>query len=359
MTASHRLSWMPELCRVPRLMAMLGLAELVVLVLALAPDARRHWTMAELLAASGYALWLALLVTTLLCALRGRLMRLPARVGAPLAVLLGAAVALVCGAILHALYTVVGQPGFATGIGLWRFSLGSAATTALITALALRYFHVSDHWAGQVRASARVEADALQARIRPHFLFNSMNLIAVLVRRDPQLAERAVLDLSDLFRAALGAGDGDATLADECALAERYLAIESLRLGERLNVVWERIEPLPWSQPLPRLVLQPLVENAVLHGISRLPGGGTVTVRLSSEEGRLHIRIHNPAPDPQAPPRPLSPGAGHAQGSIAHRLAWRLGPSARMTGRFNGGYYECHIDVPVERGSRHEGSDRR
>ncbi|MFN3545826.1 MAG: histidine kinase, partial [Thiobacillus sp.] len=88
-------------------------------------------------------------------------------------------------------------------------------------------------------ANARAQADALQARIRPHFLFNSMNLIASLVRRDPVVAERAVLDLSDLFRAALGAGEGDSTLRDECELAERYLSIESLRLGERLQVQWE------------------------------------------------------------------------------------------------------------------------
>ncbi len=359
MTASGRPSWMPELCRVPRLAAMLGLAELVVLVLALAPDARRHWNVAEFIAASGYALWLALVVTTLLCALRDILLRMPAAIGACVAVLFSAAVALLSGAILHGLYASLGQPGFAAAIGLWRFSLGSAATTALITALALRYFHVSDHWAAQIKANARAEADALQARIRPHFLFNSMNLIAALVRRDPPVAERAVLDLSDLFRAALEAGDGDATLADECALAEQYLAIESLRLGDRLQVVWERVEPLPWSQPLPRLVLQPLVENAVLHGISRLPVGGAVTVRITCADDRLQIMVRNPAPDPSVSGRPLAQGAGHAQRSIAHRLAWRFGAGARMTGDWNGGYYECHIDVPVERGSGHEGSDRR
>ena len=124
-----------------------------------------------------------------------------------------------------------------------------------------------------MRASARAEADALQARIKPHFLFNSMNTIAGLVRRDPAVAERAVLDLSDLFRAALGAGEGESSLAEEVELAERYLSIEALRLGERLQVRWRRAEPLPWTLPLPRLVLQPLVENAVLHGISRLPAG--------------------------------------------------------------------------------------
>ena len=106
--------------------------------------------------------------------------------------------------------------------------------TVLIVALALRHFYVRDRWAAQVEANARAEAGALQARIRPHFLFNSMNLIAGLLRRDPAVAERAVLDLSDLFRAALGAGEGESTLAAECELAAQYLSIEQLRLGDRL-----------------------------------------------------------------------------------------------------------------------------
>src|SRR5690606_9994880 len=96
-----------------------------------------------------------------------------------------------------------------------RFVAGSAGVVALITALALRYFYVTDRWQAQVSAIARAEADALQARIRPHFLFNSMNMIAGLLPRNPELAERAVLDLSDLFRAALGAGEINSSLRGE------------------------------------------------------------------------------------------------------------------------------------------------
>ncbi|KAF1014939.1 MAG: Sensor histidine kinase BtsS [Stenotrophomonas maltophilia] len=281
--------WMPELCRLPRLAAMLGMAQLVVVLLALASDGSRHWTLGELLSASGFALWLALAVSTSLCLLRQSLSRLPPLFGAPAAIVVAAAIAVACAGIIHALYAVLGD-AFTRGISFWRFTLGSAATTALISAVALRYFYVSDRWTAQVQAHARAEADALQARIRPHFLFNSMNLIASLLHRDPLVAERAVLDLSDLFRAVLGAGEGDSTLRDECELAERYLSIESLRLGERLQVRWQREEPLPWEQPLPRLVLQPLVENAVLHGISRLPQGGTIELSLRSEGARCASR---------------------------------------------------------------------
>lgn len=175
-----------------------------------------------------------------------------------------------------------------------------------------------------------------------------MNLIASLLHRDPAVAERAVLDLSDLFRAALGAGEGDSTLRDECELAERYLSIESLRLGERLQVRWQRDEPLPWDLPLPRLVLQPLVENAVLHGISRLPGGGTIELQLVREGNELQIRVRNPAPDPQAPGLALARGAGHAQHNIGHRLAWRFGSTARMTAGWSEGYYACQVTVPIQ-----------
>ena len=338
--------WLPDLCRLRRLATLLGLAELVVLVLVLAPDDARTWTVARFISASGLALWLALAVAVLLCKLRFPISRMPQRVGAVVAVALAGLVAFVGAGVIHALYATIGnQP---LGVGFWRFGGGSAAVTVLIVALALRHFYVSDRWVAQIEANARAEADALQARIRPHFLFNSMNLIASLLRRDPVLAERAVLDLSDLFRAALGAGEGDSTLAAECELAAQYLSIEQLRLGERLRVEWDRREPLPWELPLPRLFLQPLVENAVLHGVSRLPEGGAVSIALWTAGQTLCLRVSNPAPPPQQNPGD-SPhrGAGHAQRNIAHRLAWRFGPQARVTTGWADGYYACEVTLPL------------
>ncbi len=338
--------WLPDLCRLPRMGAMLGVAQLVVVIVALAPDGVRDWDMGRFLSASGFALWLALAVAVLLCKLRAPLSRLPLRSGAMAAVGLAALVAAVMAAIVHALYGSLGNDPL--GVAFWRFTLGSAAVTALIAALSLRYFYVSDRWVAQTRANARAEADALQARIRPHFLFNSMNLIAGLLPRDPVLAERAVLDLSDLFRAALGASETDSTLAAECELAAQYLSIESLRLGARLQVEWERREPLPWDLGMPRLVLQPLVENAVLHGISRLPEGGTVRIALWCDAGVLHLQVLNPAPSPDtAPSLAFQAGAGHAQRSIAHRLAYRFGPAARMTSAWRDGYYACDVTLPL------------
>jgi two-component system sensor histidine kinase AlgZ len=338
--------WFPDLCRLPRLAALLGLAALVVVVLALAPDGAEGWSVQRFLSACGLAMWLALAVAVLLCKLRGPVSRLPQRLGAAAALGVAAAVAFAGAGVVHALYGTLGADPL--GVGFWRFTGGSAAVTVLIVALALRHFYVSDRWAAQTEANARAEVDALQARIRPHFLFNSMNLIAGLLRRDPVVAERAVLDLSDLFRAALGAGEVESTLAAECELAAQYLSIEQLRLGERLQVAWERGEPLPWELPLPRLVLQPLVENAVLHGVSRLPEGGAVSIALWTDGPALHLRVRNPAPPPQDPAlASLHRGAGHAQRSIAHRLAYRFGPQARVTAGWSDGYYACEVTLPL------------
>lgn len=351
--------WIPDLCRLQRLAILFGVAELAVLVVALAPDGGERWSLVRFLSASGFALWLALTMAVLLCTMRAPLSSLPRPLGGLVAVAASAVVAAIGAALLHAIDAALGHGLVPAGVGVARFASGSAAIAALIIAVVLRYLYAVDRWEAQVQASARAKADALQARIRPHFLFNSMNTIIGVLRSDPDVAERAVLDLSDLFRAALGAGEGDSTLQEELHLAERYLAIEQLRLGPRLRVEWERTEPLPWDLPLPRLVLQPLVENAVLHGISRLPAGGTVQVGLAADARTLRVWVRNPVPPlPRLgqPARRAGDHAGHAQGNIGHRLAYAY-PGAEMTserdeGTGDGGarasYYRVELRIPLD-----------
>ena len=342
--------WLPDLCRLTRLATMLGVAELVVLLIALAPDGGADWTASRFVSASGFALWLALTVTVLLCLARPRLSRLPRTLGGAFALLLAAGVAAAGAALVFVVDANLQVRMVPADVSMRGFAAGSAAITLVVVASVLPYLYAIDAWRAQVRASARAEADALQARIRPHFLFNSMNTIASLVRQDPQRAERAVLDLSDLFRAALGAGEQPSTLAEEVALAERYLAIEELRLGERLRVAWQREEPLPWSLPMPRLVLQPLLENAVLHGISRLPAGGVVEIALRRDGDMLAVDVRNPAPPPREQDQ-FAAGAGHAQGNVGQRLAYAFGKRARMTAGWDGGYYQAGFRVPLDGGA--------
>ncbi|MBB5015407.1 sensor histidine kinase [Rehaibacterium terrae] len=336
--------WLPDLCRLPRLAVVLGVAQLVVLVLALAPGEAGRWSPQRFAVASVFAWWVALTSAVLLCKLRAPLARLGRVGGIAAAWGLPVAVAALGALLVHEIDLGLGYglslPAEARG----EFIRACALLTALIGAVALRYFYVTDQWQAQVQAQAKAEVQALQARIRPHFLFNSMNTIASLIRRDPATAERAVEDLAELFRAALGAGEGESTLAEELALIEHYLAIERLRLGERLRERWLLPADLPRDMRLPRLILQPLVENAVLHGIARLEQGGEVRIEAALDAGRLRLSVTNPAP----PPRERDSVNGHAQESIRQRLAYRFGAKARMTADYRDGYYRCELLLPIE-----------
>lgn len=336
---------MPDFCTRPRVLAILGMAQLVVILVALWPGDGSLMTMGDFLSASAFSIWVAIAVAVLLCRARQFLSGLRPMLGMVSALALSVLISAFAAGIVYGLYTTLGEPPLVAG--LWRFVAGSASITVLITALVLRYFYVSERWTAQLNANARAEADALQARIRPHFLFNSMNLIASLVRRDPEVAEKAVLDLSDLFRAALGAGDGESTLVKEMELAKNYLSIESLRLGDRLQVEWKLDEPLPWATPMPHLILQPLVENAVLHGISRLPEGGAVKVGVSTDSDVLIVSVSNPAPSPDSPGLPFQVGNGHAQKNIAYRLSYRFGARATLERKWHEGHYSCEVRLPL------------
>ncbi len=140
----------------------------------------------------------------------------------------------------------------------------------------------------------QAELEALQARIRPHFLFNTLNTGAALVHQRPEAVEQLLLDLSDLFRAAL-AGPQQIPLEDELGLAKRYLEIEALRFRERLQVVWKLPKSLP-AVTVPALTIQPLVENAIRHGIERMPGGGEIEIAVTTSPERVIVRISNPLP---------------------------------------------------------------
>jgi two-component system sensor histidine kinase AlgZ len=135
--------------------------------------------------------------------------------------------------------------------------------------------------------------NALQARIRPHFLFNSMNTIASLTRSDPGRAEEAIEDLADLFRASLGESRANISLREELEVARIYQRIEQLRLGDRLRVKWN-VAQLPARAIVPGLLLQPLLENAIGHGIEPLPEGGTIAVTGSVADDAVVIEVANP-----------------------------------------------------------------
>jgi two-component system sensor histidine kinase AlgZ len=174
-----------------------------------------------------------------------------------------------------------------------------------------------------VHAEARSRIQALQARIRPHFLFNSMNTIAALTRSDPARAEEAVEDLADLFRATLRDSHSPLRLKEELELTRIYQRIEALRLGDRLKVTWDVAE-LPMRALVPGLTVQPLLENAIYHGIEPLPNGGTVTVAGRVVNGEIEIVVTNPV-SPERPATSERPGNRLALDNIRQRLALAYG----------------------------------
>jgi two-component system sensor histidine kinase AlgZ len=178
------------------------------------------------------------------------------------------------------------------------FLVRNVAIGLVVTSLALRYFYVTHEWRRNIEMQATARVHALQARIRPHFLFNSMNTIASLTRTNPAVAEQAVQDLADLFRANLSEKRDTITLDQEYEVARTYQRIEELRLGSRLRVDW-KIDSLPRKALVPGLMLQPLLENAIYHGIEPRPGGGTVTVTGELSGKLITIVVRNPVGDYQ------------------------------------------------------------
>ena len=227
---------------------------------------------------------------------------------------------------------------------------GIAVVVGLLGLLAYQ-----NYWrARQLAVRAKqLELEALQARIRPHFLFNTLNTGAALVHARPDEAERVLLDLADLFRTALR-GPQEIPLAEELALARRYLDIEALRLGPRLVVRWQQPPELPDIE-VPALSIQPLVENAVRHGIEPRRGGGTLDLGVRIVGDAVEVMVANDLPD-AAPP-----ASGHAIGlaSSRRRVDALTNGSGRVESGLEQGRYVARVVVPIaERGGPPQATTR-
>jgi two-component system sensor histidine kinase AlgZ len=208
----------------------------------------------------------------------------------------------------------------------------------------VRYLVLHRQWQLQVRAEAGARLDALQARIRPHFLFNALNTIASLIRSRPEDAEEAVLDLSELLRTGLRPG-GRHTLGEELELIRGYLRIEAQRLGDRLRIDWDLADDVPINEEIPALLIQPLVENAVVHGVAARPEGGTLAIRVARVgRGQWQVTVENPLPDdsPSA-----SGGNRMALENIAKRIDLAWGERARLVTRAADGAFTATLRAPI------------
>ena len=310
----------PELCNVGAISLLVLFGELLVLVLLFAGG---EVTWMRLALMSLFVQWVTLASAGILCTTRRALAHLGLVAGAVSAFVLVMLVTLTVG--IAADRILVESPSN-TPIA-WQTIMGQLVISGIITALALRYFYVQQQLRVQEQSELRSRIQAMQSRIRPHFLFNSMNIIASLIASDPDTAETVVEDLSELFRASLNDAGNQVALREELDLCERYVRIEALRLGERLRLDWQ-VAPVPESVRIPLLTLQPLLENAIYHGIQPLPEGGTIEVRLWIEKDYVNVEISNPLPKQSS--RHPSQGNRMALNNIRSRLTVLYGARAEL-----------------------------
>ncbi len=283
--------FLPNFCEGRNVVLVIAGAEVLALILSLAQDVTGAEFGTRLLLISLFTQWVALTSVAILCYFNRKVNDEDTRktIALTYGIILSvtALFSLASLWLIRSLYLQV-SPEFAG-----QFVLRNLVICAIVTALVLRYFYVQHQWKSNTEAEAKARIQALQARIRPHFLFNSMNLIASLTRTNPDEAEAAVVDLAHLFRVSL-AEKNMLTLKEELQVTKRYLSIEKHRLGDRLKVEWEIDEDIDMYTKLPALMLQPLVENALYHGIEPLTEGGTVKISLLNKPDAIEVRVANP-----------------------------------------------------------------
>ncbi len=338
--------WLPDFCGGGQVALFVLLAESVYLIVFFGPGSRSDWSFSRLVAGTSFTVWTALICVVVLCKLRPWLVtrgwpwtEISAWLVIPLLTLL---TSLAVVPLSPELAINASAPAATVQPLLLHFVVGNTAIAALASGVLFRYLYVSAASRRNERGQARAEIVALQARIRPHFLFNSMNTIASLIPLRPADAERAIEDLCELFRAALAPAERLSTLGAELELVRRYLEIERLRLGDRLQVSWPQGD-VPISTPMPALLLQPLVENAVHHGISAIPEGGNIEITCMHDATEIRLRITNPRPrQPQA----IRSGHGIALENVRQRLAFHYGDAARLLVHDEGEQFVCEVVVP-------------
>jgi two-component system sensor histidine kinase AlgZ len=346
--------FLPDFCEARAVLAIVLIAALLGFVLALARQSVHEAFWIDLARMSAFLQWTGLLVAAVLCRARPWLAERPLREA--VAWTLGLIVAVVL-LLSEAVYWL--GRAWASRLGAVSdlfpqthlgFVLPNLLIALVVGALTLRYFYVAQQWRHSVELEARARVRALQARIRPHFLFNSLNTIASLTRSDAALAESAIEDLADMFRVSLSDARAQIPLAEELEVARTYQRIEQLRLGERLAVRWD-VGGLPLDAIVPSLLLQPLLENAIGHGIEPLPGGGVVDVRGSLDGETVVLEVTNPTP--LARPEPLRRGHGMALDNIRQRLELAFPGRSAVQVDASEGRHAVRLRFPLQRDARH------
>ena len=339
-------AYLPDFCAAGTVFIVVLVAQLVAILLTIADYDTPGRFLIELSKMSLFVLWLALLSSAVMCWFRSRLESAGKMRAFVISFFVLLVLCVVLAEIAYQLTRVFGEAAIIEDSHA-QFILRTFAASAIVIALMMRYLYVSSEWRRSIVLEAQARISALQALIRPHFLFNSMNTIASLTRTDPRQAEEAVEDLSDLLRANLGTSGDRSTLKAELEVAAIYQRIEKLRLGDRLNVRWD-VGDLPMRALIPSLTIQPLLENAIYHGIELLPDGGDVVVIGKRSDGFLEISISNPV---AADAKSTKNGNKMALANIRQRFELAYGSRATVDVDNGGDEYVVKLRFPHDENS--------
>lgn len=335
--------FLPDFCSVRAVFVLLLLAELLALLVALIAADRPSVFWDELGLSSLFIVWVVLVGAALLCGLRRWMNALaPPAAAAVVFCVIQLDVALTGWAASVWFPEGFGTSAHPAAAPLFAY-LRSGAVAGLVAALWLHYLYLQYQWRRQVKAESLARLDALQARMRPHFLFNGLNTIASLISRDAAKAEELTLDFAELFRVLLKKDARMARLEEEIQLLRQYLNIEQQRLAERLRVVWN-LGDTPMDALLPPLSLQPLVENAVYHGVEPLPGGGMIEIAGEARRGEVVLTVRSPAPAPEAAIRRA--GNRQALANLRLRLENCFPGHGQVQNSMVDGRYQARIIIP-------------
>jgi len=337
-------SFLPNFCKGEMIVNVVVIAEMLALVITLVSTRLSASLFKDLFIISLFVQWIALTSVVTLCTLRNFLNRLNRLQAIGLTYLL---LLLVTVVVTEAYFWVLWLAGeLVVPHPDWHGTMHIQvfAVSVVVNAVGLKYLLGIHELQQRTVSEERAKLSALQARIRPHFVFNSLNIIASLTRTAPEKAEEAIEDMADLFRMMLGESEATVPLKKEIEVTNKYLAVEQLRLDERLQVEWD-VGKFARRAAVPVLTLQPLLENAIRHGVEPSPTGGLITVRLWEENETINIEVTHSLP-PRRTRREMDEEK-HAIEEIRLRLHSHYGEPASVDATDTDSHFVVTVRLPL------------
>lgn len=338
--------FLPNFCEGKMILSVLAIAEMLALVISLVmpvPSIFFDNYFQALLQISAFVLWIAFACAMGLCLARNYLRTLPDKLALITAYLLLLLVTLMVNEGAVWFLWLTGK--IATPRPDWyaHMHMQNLSVSAIINALMLGYFLTKQELKQRTVSEAKAKIQALQSRIRPHFVFNAMNIIASLTRTEPEKAETAIEDMSELFRMMLNENETLVPVRKEVEVAQKYLALEQLRLDNRLQVFWD-IGKFPRKAIMPILTLQPLLEHAITTGIEPSASGGSVSVSLWEDQDTIFIKMSNTLPKRRG--RTISEQNDTLE-NVRQRFQSHYGDKASLEAHEEDGQFIVSMTLPV------------